>query len=114
MPARARWLVLGAYVGVVYGTLPYGPVIGRSVVRSLLGGWLLGSGMGLIAALSAAGIVAALARRGAPLGAYVALGAAGAGYALVAWWLVARFLAPEGEPEARGTRGSLVPVEDGA
>ncbi|TMA32071.1 MAG: VanZ family protein [Deltaproteobacteria bacterium] len=87
MPARARWLVLGAYVGVVYGTLPYGPVIGRSVVRSLLGGWLLGSGMGLIAALSAAGIVAALARRGAPLGAYVALGAAGAGYALALSWL---------------------------
>jgi PAP2 superfamily len=45
---------------------------------------------------------------------YVADAVAGAGYALVAWWLVARFLAPEGEPEARGTRGSLVPVEDGA
>ena len=87
MPARARWLVLGAYVAVIYGTLPYGPVIGRMVVRSLLGGWLLGSGMGLIAAFAAAGVVTVLARRGAPRAAYVALGVAGAGYALALSWL---------------------------
>src|SRR5439155_1695311 len=53
--ARARWLVVGAYVGAIYGTLPYGPVIGRTVIRSALGAWLLGSGMGLVAALAAGG-----------------------------------------------------------
>jgi len=87
MAVRARWIVLGAYVGVIYGTLPYGPVIGRTIVRSLLGGWLLGSGMGLLAGLAAAGLLAALARRNAPRGAYVALGVAGAGYALALSWL---------------------------
>ena len=90
--ARARWLVVGAYVGAIYGTLPYGPVIGRTVIRSALGAWLLGSGMGLVAALAAAGLLAALARRGAPRGAYVALGAAGAGYALALSWLRAQHL----------------------
>ena len=92
MPARARWLALGAYVGLAYGTLPYGPVIGRAVTRSALGAWLLGSGMGLVVALGAAGLLAALARRGAPRGAYVALGVAGAGYALALSWLRAQHL----------------------
>ena len=92
MPARARWLALGAYVGLAYGTLPYGPMIGRAVTRSALGAWLLGSGMGLVAALGAAGLLAALARRGAPRGAYVALGVAGAGYALALSWLRAQHL----------------------
>ena len=75
MAVRARWLVLGAYVGAIYGTLPYGPGIGRMVMRSRPGGWLLGSGMGIVAAVAAAGIVALLVRRGAPRAAYVALGA---------------------------------------
>jgi len=92
MPARARWLALGAYVGLAYGTLPYGPVIGRAVTRSAPGAWLLGFGMGLVVALGAAGLLAALARRGAPRGAYVALGVAGAGYALALSWLRAQHL----------------------
>ena len=92
MSARVRWLVLGAYVGVVYGTLPYGPVIGRAVVRSVLGGWLLGSGMGLLAALAAAGVLRMLVRRGSPRGAYLALAVAGVGYALALSWLRAQHL----------------------
>jgi hypothetical protein len=79
-------------VGVIYGTLPYGPAIGRSVLRSVPGGWLLGSGMGLVAALAATGVVVTLARRGVPRGAYVALGVAGAGYALALLWLRAQHL----------------------
>ena len=63
MSARARWLALGAYVGLAYGTLPYGPAIGRAVTRNALGAWLLGSGMGLVVALGAATLLAALARR---------------------------------------------------
>ena len=92
MAVRARWLVLGAYVGAIYGTLPYGPGIGRIVVRSRLGGWLLGSGMGIVAAVAAAGIVALLVRRGAPRAAYVALGLAAIGYALALSWLRAQHL----------------------
>ena len=92
MAVRARWLVLGAYVGAIYGTLPYAPGIGRMVARSRPGGWLLGSGMGIVAAVAAAGIVALLVRRGAPRAAYVALGLAAIGYALALSWLRAQHL----------------------
>ena len=92
MAVRARWLVLGAYVGAIYGTLPYAPGIGRMVVRSRPGGWLLGSGMGIVAAVAAAGIVALLVRRGAPRAAYVALSVAAIGYALALSWLRAQHL----------------------
>src|SRR5207244_7895570 len=66
MAVRARWLVLGAYVGAIYGTLPYGPGVGRMAMRSRPGGRLLGSGMGVVAAVAAAGTVALLVARRPP------------------------------------------------
>ena len=92
MAVRARWLVLGAYVGAIYGTLPYGPILGRPFVRSRPGAWILGPGMGIAAVVVCVAIVALLLRRGAPRAAYVALGVAAVGYAFALSWLRAQHL----------------------
>jgi len=87
-----RWMVLGAYAAAIYGTLPYGPAVGRSVLRSPAGSWLLGPGIGLIALAAGACVVAVLWGRRAPSSSYVALALAGGGTMLGLAWLRAQHL----------------------
>lgn len=87
-----RWWVLGAYAAAIYTTLPYGPRIGRTVLRSAAGGWLLGSGMGVLAFALGAVIVARLRRRRAPALSYGALAVAAVGTVLGLAWLRAQHL----------------------
>ena len=85
-----RWLVLGIYAAAIYTTLPYGPTIGRGVLRSAAGSWLLGSGMGVLALALGVAIVVQLRRRGAPAASYGALALAAAGTMLGLAWLRAQ------------------------
>ncbi len=87
-----RWLVLGIYAAAIYTTLPYGPAIGRGVLRNEVGGWLLGSGMGVVALVAGLMIVARLRRRGAPAPSYAALALAAVGTILGLAWLRAQHL----------------------
>ena len=87
-----RWVVLGLYAAAIYTTLPYGPTIGRTVLRSAAGGWLLGSGMGVVALVLGVAIVARLRRRRAPALSYGALALAAAGTILGLAWLRAQHL----------------------
>jgi hypothetical protein len=82
-----RWLALCAYAALLYGLLPYGPAIGRTVQASEAGRWLLGHGA---VWLVLAGVVVTglrLHRRGAPATAWALAGAAVLGYALALLWL---------------------------
>lgn len=87
-----RWWVLGAYAAAIYTTLPYGPTIGRSVLRNAAGGWLLGSGMGVLALALGVAIVVRLRRRRAPALSYGALALAAVGTVLGLAWLRAQHL----------------------
>jgi hypothetical protein len=82
-----RWLALCAYAALLYGLLPYGPAIGRTVQASEAGRWMLGRGA---VWLVLAGVVATgvrLRRRTAPPTAWALAGAAVLGYALALLWL---------------------------
>jgi hypothetical protein len=82
-----RWLALGAYAALLYGLLPYGPAIGRTVQASDAGRWMLGGGA---VWLVLAGVVAAavrLRRRAAPPTAWTLAALAVLGYALALLWL---------------------------
>jgi hypothetical protein len=94
-----RWLVLAAYVAVLYGTLPFGPRVGLAVLRTRAGGWLLGPGLPVLALFGAASLMVFLRRRDAPPWAYAALVAAGGAYALAFSWLRAAHLERTHLPE---------------
>jgi VanZ family protein len=82
-----RWLVLAGYTALLYGMLPYGPILGRAVLGSGVGRVLLGGGA---VAVVVAGIIAStlrLRRRRAPVGAWVLLAVTAIGYALALSWL---------------------------
>ena len=87
-----RWVVLGLYAAAIYTTLPYGPTIGRSVLRNAAGGWLLGSGMGVIAVVLGVAIVVRLRRRHAPALSYGALALTAVGTMSGLAWLRAQHL----------------------
>jgi VanZ like protein len=87
-----RWGVLGAYVALVYASLPIGPRVGLAVARTRPGEWLFGPGLPLLAVAGIVVLMAVIARRSAPWWAYVALAVAGAGYALAFSWLRAQHL----------------------
>jgi len=77
------WSVLALYVVVLYGLLPLGPTIGLGAIRTALGAWLLGPGLGVIGVAIGVALFVRLWRRGAPPWAYVALVLAGVCYTLV-------------------------------
>ena len=77
------WGVLALYVVVLYGLLPLGPTIGLGAIRTALGAWLLGPGLGVIGVAIGVALFVRLWRRGAPPWAYVALVLAGVCYTLV-------------------------------
>ena len=82
-----RWLALGAYAALLYGLLPYGPAIARTVQGTALGRFGLGSGAGWAVG---AGVVAAAMRlrgRAAPGAAYVLAAVTVLGYAMALVWL---------------------------
>jgi hypothetical protein len=82
-----RWLALCAYAALLYGLLPYGPAIGRSVQASGAGRWMLGRGA---VWLVLAGVVVTgvrLYRRTASPTAWALGGTAVLGYALALLWL---------------------------
>ena len=82
-----RWLALGAYTAFLYGLLPYGPAIGRTVQAFDVGRWVLGRGAVVAVAAGVVLLVARLARRGAPAWTYAALAVVGTGYAAALAWL---------------------------
>jgi hypothetical protein len=77
-----RWAALGAYTVALYAFLPYGPRVGRAVLRSPAGPWMLGPGLAVLGCLAAALLLRALRRRRAPLWTYAALAGTAAAYAL--------------------------------
>ncbi len=85
-----RWAALAAYTLAIYTTLPWGPRLARPVVRSAVGGWLLGRGSAVLAAAAAVTVGLRLWRRGAPPRAWAALGLAGLGAAGGLAWLGAQ------------------------
>jgi hypothetical protein len=94
-----RWAALGCYVGLIYASLPLGPRVGLTLLRSTLGAWVLGPGLPLLAAAGAGWLMLGLRRRRAPLAAYSALAAAAAGYLLAFSWLRAQHLERTHLPE---------------
>jgi hypothetical protein len=82
-----RWLAVGAYAAAIYATLPVGPTLGRSVLRSAAGGWLLGPGVAALLAAGAVLVVVGLVRRAGGPSAYALLAATGLGYAGALAWL---------------------------
>lgn len=94
-----RWLVLAAYVALLYGMLPFGPRIGLAVLRTRAGAWFLGPALPVLAMLGAAGLMVFLWRRDAPAWAYAALAATGVGYAIAFSWLRASHLERTHLPE---------------
>jgi hypothetical protein len=94
-----RWVALAGYVALLYGSLPFGPRLGMRVLRTTLGGFLLGPMLPLLALGGAALLMLALRRRNAPLWAYVVLAACGAAYAFAFSWLRAAHLERTHLPE---------------
>ena len=81
------WLVLGAYVALVYGLLPYGPPLGAWVQATTVGRVALGPGAPWIAGALVLALVLRLRRRGASPGAYVLAALAALGCAVGLGWL---------------------------
>ena len=82
-----RWRALCAYAALLYGLLPYGPAIGRTVQASTIGSWILGRGIVWVV-LAGVGVTALrLRRRAATPSAWALGGAAVLGYALALLWL---------------------------
>lgn len=90
--AARRWVVLGGYAAAVYATLPYGPALGRLLLRTGGGAWLLGSGMGLVGLALGAVVALVLCRARAGTSAFVALALAAVGGAGGLAWLRAQHL----------------------
>jgi len=97
--AWREWVVLAAYTAAIYAFLPYGPRFGLALVRTRLGAWLLGPGIGLAVAVAALGVMLVLWRRRAPLWAFVALAGAGVAYGFALSWLRAQHLERTHLPE---------------
>jgi len=89
---RRRWAVLAAYTAAIYATLPVGPQAGRALLRTGVGGWLLGGGAVVVALAGGVALLIVLVRRGAPRHAYVALAAAAVGSWGGLAWLRAQHL----------------------
>ena len=77
------WSVLALYVVVLYGLLPLGPTIGLGAIRTALGAWLLGPGLGVIGVVAGVSLLVWMWRRGAPPWAFVTLVLAAICYTLV-------------------------------
>jgi hypothetical protein len=82
-----RWLVLVGYTALLYGFLPYGPVVGRAVLGTAAGRVALGAGTVAVVAAGAGALGRRLHRRRAPAAAWVLLLCAAVGYALALSWL---------------------------
>jgi hypothetical protein len=78
-PSR-RWAALAVYVAGVYATIPFTAKLGNAFVATTFGRWVFGPGLLLVVLLGAAGMLAWLRRRAAPLWAYVLIGLVGAAY----------------------------------
>jgi hypothetical protein len=89
---QRRWVPFAFYVVAIYASLPFGPIVGRTLVRTGLGAWLFGPGFAVLGGVSAALIVRGLIRRAAPKRAYALLVLASAGYGLALLWLRAQHL----------------------
>jgi hypothetical protein len=96
---KGRWVALGCYVGVIYGTLPFGPWVGLRLVRTTFGGWLLGPGLPLLALVGGVGGMVVLRRRKAPRWAYAVLALSAVGYVVAFSWLRAQRLERTHLPE---------------
>ena len=66
----------------MYASLPFGPRVGLALARNVLGSWVLGPGLPLLAVGGAAAMLVLLWRRRAPAWAYAAIAGAGACYAV--------------------------------
>jgi hypothetical protein len=93
------WGALGIYVTFIYAGLPLGPRIGLAVARTTPGGWLLGPGLPLLAALGTGVLLVLLRRRRAPPWAYGLLVLAAAGYVIAFSWLRTQHLERTHLPE---------------
>jgi hypothetical protein len=82
-----RWLLLGAYAALIYGLVPYGPALGRTVLASEAGRYALGRGAIVLVLVGAVASVARLRSRGASARAYALVMAAVLGCALALGWL---------------------------
>jgi hypothetical protein len=82
-----RWLAVCAYAALLYGLLPYGPAIGRTVQASRIGSWMLGRGIVWIVLVGVLVTGVRLRRRAATPSAWGLGGAAVLGYALALLWL---------------------------
>jgi hypothetical protein len=94
-----RWAVFGLYVAAIYASLPFGPRVGLALLRMSSGGWLLGSGLPLLAFVGVGALFVRLIHRRAPWWAYAVLGGAGVGYTLAFSWLRAQRLERTHLPE---------------
>ena len=94
-----RWVVLGCYVAAIYLSLPFGPRVGLTFLRTAAGAWVLGPGVTVLAVAGAGALMLGLRRRRAPLWAYAALAGAGAVYVLAFSWLRAQHLERTHLPE---------------
>ena len=93
------WGALAAYVGLVYGMLPFGPRVGQWVVGTRPGAWLLGSGLAVLALAGAAFLAHRLHRHRAPSRAYLTLAVALVAYGLTFPYLRAQHLERTHIPE---------------
>ena len=90
LTARARLgrrLLLGAYVALLYGLVPYGPALGRAAQASAAGRYVLGPGAIVVVVGGALAIFARMRTRRVPGPAYALAAAAVLGYALALGWL---------------------------
>jgi hypothetical protein len=71
----ARWAALALYVVALYTILPWGPRIGLGVARTASGTWALGPGLAVAGGAAAVALARRLARRRAPLAAWLAVAA---------------------------------------
>jgi hypothetical protein len=92
-------VVLGAYVALIYASLPVGPRIGLAILRTRPGAWVLGPGVTAIIVAGAVGLLLRLRYRRAPWWAYGAVGVAALGYGLGFSWLQAQHLERTHLPE---------------
>src|SRR5438552_9285540 len=92
MSLTRRWAVLGAYVALIYASLPFAPRLGLRFLRTGPGRWILGPGLALVVLAGAAALVLGLRRRRAPARAYAALAVAAGGHAPALSWVKAHHL----------------------
>jgi hypothetical protein len=94
-----RWVALAAYVALLYGSLPFGPRLGMRVLRTPLGGFILGPFLPFLTLGGAALLMLVLRRRHAPVWSYVVLAACAVAYAFAFSWLRAAHLERTHLPE---------------